>query len=262
MFAQLLGSWAKVRCAQQAAMHDFDHFPSPWASAGSPMLTRPLVEALAILAQAHRYAEDVGSDVWDFAVEVSELCKTGASLSDLRWLLYRGFAGHQVEVAAPAQSRRLFTPTACGAFTPNSCFVITELGRFVVAENSTELTALFFAHGPSPLSILLAAADSPGNRRTRRDGPHFDEARCELCFNGRLVKRFRRSAPSQKTILASFEEASWPVRIDDPLSPQEGLYAKRRLSDAIKGLNRRHVEPAIHFFGDGTGEGIVWEPVG
>ena len=34
---------------------------------------------------------------------------------------------------------------------------------------------------------------------------------------------------------------------------------KRRLSDTIKCLNRKQANSLIHFRGDGTGEGIVWE---
>ena len=60
-------------------------------------------------------------------------------------------------------------------------------------------------------------------------------------------------------ILSCFQESGWPVRIDDPLPPQAEQDSKRRLSDTIKCLNRKQVAPLMHFRGDGTGEGVIWE---
>ena len=37
---------------------------------------------------------------------------------------------------------------------------------------------------------------------------------------------------------------------------------KRRLNDTIKCLNRGQVYRLLHFRGDGTGEGVLWEVVG
>ena len=62
-------------------------------------------------------------------------------------------------------------------------------------------------------------------------------------------------------ILAAFEEEGWPSRIDDPLPPQPEQDSKRRLSDTIKCLNRKQASPLIHFRGDGTGEGVVWDTI-
>jgi hypothetical protein len=62
-------------------------------------------------------------------------------------------------------------------------------------------------------------------------------------------------------VLCAFEEEGWPARIDDPLPPQQDQDSKRRLSDTIKCLNRKQSHHLIHFRGDGTGEGVVWERV-
>ena len=82
-----------------------------------------------------------------------------------------------------------------------------------------------------------------------------------LGINGTTVKRFRWTAANQETILAAFEEEGWPHRIDDPLPPQPDQDSKRRLSDTIKCLNRKQINQLIHFHGDGTGEGVIWELV-
>ena len=59
--------------------------------------------------------------------------------------------------------------------------------------------------------------------------------------------------------MSAFEEEGWPPRIDDPLSPHPDQDTKRRLSDTIKCLNRKQSNRIIHFRGDGTGEGVIWE---
>jgi hypothetical protein len=81
----------------------------------------------------------------------------------------------------------------------------------------------------------------------------------KLLLNGRLVKRFKWPAINQEAVLNAFQEEGWPSRIDDPLPPQPDQDSKRRLSDTIKCLNRKQTNPLIHFRGDGTGEGVVWE---
>ena len=80
-------------------------------------------------------------------------------------------------------------------------------------------------------------------------------------MNGELVKRFKWPAANQEAVLSAFQEEGWPVRIDDPLPPQPEQDSKRRLGDTIKCLNRKQKSQLIHFRGDGTGQGVVWELV-
>ncbi len=80
-----------------------------------------------------------------------------------------------------------------------------------------------------------------------------------LFFAGKVVKQFRRRAINQELVLAAFEEECWPLRIFDPLTPQPCQDMKRRLNDTIKCLNRGQESPLLHFRGDGTGEGVLWE---
>lgn len=91
--------------------------------------------------------------------------------------------------------------------------------------------------------------------------PRWDDQRHELWLGSVLVKRFKWKATNQESVLAAFQEESWPSRIDDPLSPVADTDPKRRLSDAIKCLNRKQANPLIRFSGDGTGEGVLWDIV-
>jgi hypothetical protein len=73
------------------------------------------------------------------------------------------------------------------------------------------------------------------------------------------VKRFRVPALNQELILAAFEEEGWPPHLDDPLPQEANTDPKQRLQDTIKRLNRHQVNRLIHFRGDGSGTGILWE---
>ena len=92
--------------------------------------------------------------------------------------------------------------------------------------------------------------------------PFWDSPCRVLSFKGRTVKQLKCRAVNQGKILSAFQEENWPRRILDPLSPQPCQDIKRRLNDTIKCLNRGHQHRLLHFRGDGTGEGIIWEYVG
>jgi hypothetical protein len=94
--------------------------------------------------------------------------------------------------------------------------------------------------------------------RKRATNPHWDVARRELRMGARTVKRFRRPAPLQEAILATFEEEGWPPRIDDPL-PENGRNQKQRLREIIANLKPGKRWRLIRFYADGQGLGICWE---
>jgi hypothetical protein len=59
--------------------------------------------------------------------------------------------------------------------------------------------------------------------------PRWDGDRRQLRFGADLCKEYKRPAPRQEVVLASFEELGWPRRIDDPLP-------KGALEDTVKNL--------------------------
>lgn len=89
--------------------------------------------------------------------------------------------------------------------------------------------------------------------------PHWDPELRKLYLGNHLVKRFKWPAMNQEAVLCAFQEEGWPERIDDPLPPQPEQDPKRRLADTIKCLNRKQATRLLHFRGDGTGEGVIWE---
>jgi hypothetical protein len=57
-------------------------------------------------------------------------------------------------------------------------------------------------------------------------------------------------------IIDAFQELDWPERIDDPLPNGQN---SQRLNETIHSLNERL--RFIRFRADGTGCGILWEPL-
>jgi hypothetical protein len=172
----------------------------------------------------------VRRDPWDFAVERLLLQQTGATLEDLLWLIRPGYAHHAEEKTTPKDKGRVFGPR-------DSVDIITEAGVTAVRLLSPETTS------------------------AGRELPFYQPGRGELWICGLLVKRFRQPAPDQRAILSAFQDQHWHFHIANPLSLnyfREDL--KDRLNHAIYRLNRHQVNQLIRLRGDGTGEGVIWEP--
>jgi hypothetical protein len=89
--------------------------------------------------------------------------------------------------------------------------------------------------------------------------PHWNAARRELRFHGKVVKRFCVPAINQVRVLSCFQELDWIESIDDPLPPVGDTDPKQRLRATIKSLNSGHKVRLIRFHLNGTGTQIYWE---
>lgn len=195
------------------------------------------------LRRAWEFSKDCQRSMWDFAVEIGNFNQEGVSHETLRWLIGKGLIEHGIESREQNGHVRQFDSRGGFTFDDRSCFVITDTGL-----NTSR-------SGPTPVPTWSAAPPSPPTRQV----PRWDDQRHELWFGHHLVKRFKWRASNQETVLAAFEEEGWPARIDDPLPPNAETDPKRRLSDAIKCLNRKQANSLIRFSGDGTGEGVLWD---
>lgn len=198
------------------------------------------------LLEALRYANDTNSNEWDFAVSIERLFSLGASESDLRWLVLKGLVQHGKEVTIEGDNGREFRQTGNLTFSSRTCFVLNNRG--VIAAKQCNEERLRPARETESMAGLTGV-------------PHWNGALRELLLNGRLVKSFKWPAMNQETVLCAFQEEGWPRRIDDPLPPHPEQDSKRRLADTIKCLNRKQHVTLLHFRGDGTGEGVIWEHV-
>jgi hypothetical protein len=116
--------------------------------------------------------------------------------------------------------------------------------------------------------VLLTRSGAEGNPRVRSDEPEAgpllvreaaepkpkfltgDKIR-ELWFADRVLKSYNRAAPNQERVLACFEEAGWPERVEAP-------FKGNKLSCTIKDLNDAlGMGSSIGFRLDGAG-GVCW----
>ena len=213
-----------------------------------------LVSALEALLQARHYASETKSDVWNFAISFDGLLRLGPTETDLRWLVHRGIISHGRAVTNDDRTTREFCSTKALTFYNETCFVLTDAGVSVAYE---------FLNCPLIGHRLLKPPKLKSTKiMVSHDVcvvPDWDASGRKLFVGGQLVKRYKWPAVNQETVLNVFQEEGWPERIDDPLAPHPQQDPKRRLADTIKCLNRRQATPLVHFRGDGTGQGIIWE---
>lgn len=214
----------------------------------SAQMAARLVVGLERLLRAYDYAEDLGCDVWDFAVEIQDLRSADMSSADFRWLIRKGYVEHARDVTLPGEEVRSFRGVQGDTFTKKSCFALTKRGAVFVRQLLSTARAVRRDENLSDEAL----------QTVRSIVPQWDRDLQELRFGGRVVKQFKVPAPNQEMILAAFEEEGWPPRIDDPLPPQADQDPKRRLHDTINSLNRNHKVEAIRFLGDGSGLGVRW----
>jgi hypothetical protein len=212
-----------------------------------------LFDALGLLLQAYDYAIELEQDTWELAVELDVLRGAKLTNSDLRWLVAKGYIEHAIETTCAEDRARHFRRTAVLTLNEGVCFVLTRNGAAVAREIFSSEAAVPVAE-PRVGICQIVATDEVGGR------PKWDHQRRQLRLGTELVKEFKLPSPNQETVLAAFEEEGWPPRIDDPLPPVAHLDSRRRLHDTIKALNRKQKRYLVRFRGDGSGEGIRWEP--
>jgi hypothetical protein len=62
---------------------------------------------LQLPLQARDYSLELGTDLWDFAVELAGLRDLGLSNIDIRWLLYNNYVVQARETTNPKDDRRM-----------------------------------------------------------------------------------------------------------------------------------------------------------
>lgn len=203
----------------------------------------------SLLVEAWRYAEVLGSDPWEFAVELPALLAAGATINQLRAIACGGLVNYRRDITHNTAESRQFESLKNLAFPPGTCFVLR-----VAPPDST---------GGSP--SVTAQRGLTGNTQSRNQAslkvtqrPHWDPASRTLYVGARIVKRFRVPAVLQERILNAFQEEGWPTHVYDPLSPNGDKCTKRRLHDTIKALNRHHRCRLLRFIGNGNGEAVGW----
>ncbi|MFO1040748.1 MAG: hypothetical protein U0941_03130 [Planctomycetaceae bacterium] len=209
---------------------------------------------LAALLRAHDCAQDAEASTWDFALHVSELFQNGMSMSDIRWLIAKGFTEHGQETSVYGKPHRTFRQTDGFVIDIATCFVLTPAGVNLAQTVSMQSRA---ALQSSPLTTSLSATTNLSTISSHT--PYWDSGRRELSVAGTMIKRFRVPAQNQELILSAFQEEGWPHHIYDPLPTNRKINTHVRLHDAINRLNGCQKLPLVRFHGNGSGNGISWE---
>jgi hypothetical protein len=126
-----------------------------------PLINDNLRAGLALLWQAYRYAQDVGADLWDFALESDKLYEAELTVSDLRWLVAKGFAEHGQETSFYGDPHRSFRPSTGLNLVPTTCFVLTPKGAEFAVSTLKEPAAA--RYGSASLSTLANVATDHGS---------------------------------------------------------------------------------------------------
>ncbi len=214
------------------------------ASNGLP-ISAGIRAALALLKRARDCADDAHADPWDFGLEIGQLYAAGLTITDLRWMVAKGFVEHADETSAHGDVHRSFTPSRGLTFVPTTCIILTHEGcTLAVSENAARRDHLAGANGKSNPEA------SPR--------PYWDAARRELSFGDTMVKRFHVPAKNQELILAAFQKNDWPRSIEDPLADEFGIDPKIRLNDVVYRLNHKQRARLIRFHVNGLGNGVSW----
>lgn len=222
-----------------------------------------LTDGIVVLWRAYNYAQDAGADRWEFAIEIQQFYDLGLTNNELRWLVAKGIAEHGQETSTCGDAHRSFEPTDGLMFSETSALALTESGAafashiYAASLEAGETTTSDKARRAVESSDDPAAGNGDGQPKAELK-PIWDADRRQLCVGEEIVKWFRVPAPSQETVLAAFEEESWPAHIDDPLPCVPEGVPKQRLNSAIKRLNDCQTNRLIHFHGDGNGEGVGW----
>ena len=229
-------------------------------------------DGLKTLLKAQLFAQDVGRDAWQFSIEISTLRSLGIADAELRWLLCKQFIQHRDEITESLEQQRRFMYLGQLNLTERTCFIILQSGADYLRNLSSCTTDIDLKLMGSIAPVQVRECADLDNLMSQRMQvyvtssqslflPEWDGIRHELRYLGEVVKRFKHRSPNQESVLAAFQEESWPFKIDDPLSPAGEGDPKRRLNDTIKGLNNHQCIQTLRFHGDGTGEGIIWESI-
>lgn len=222
---------------------------------------------LTLLLRAFGYAKDFKSCPWQIAVPISDLYDSGLTRTDLHWLLVCRYVEHAHEITDNRADHRRFEHAGRAVIHEDSCFVLTPQGADFAARLlrlpliGDKAAAEAVAPQPVAPSDTLPSGETNHSSPLAIAQPTWSAHCRELCLGKVLVKRFRVPADNQEIILSTFQEEGWPQLIDDPLPPTPEIAPKRRLHDTIAGLNRNQVNRLVRFFGNGTSDGVRWEPI-
>jgi hypothetical protein len=201
--------------------------------------------ALARLKRALDCAQDAQANPWDFGLEIGQLYSAGLTITDLRWMVVKGFVEHADETSVHGDDHRSFRAVCGLTFLSTTCVLLTKEGAALAAsEKAAPPCEVPGANGKLHPQASLK--------------PRWDAARRELSLGEQTVKQFHVPARNQELILSAFQKDNWPSSIDDPLTRKFDIDPKIRLNDVVYRLNHKQLACLMRFHVNGHGTGVYW----
>jgi hypothetical protein len=204
-------------------------------------IPRYISVALALLLRTYEYAEESGSDLWDFATEIGELRAAGLPTDDLRWLVAKGYAKHGEDISVYGAAHRKFRRSRGMIFRDTTAFALTRAGAAMVSmflEDCPDLRGHQVEHSRENETVRLATvAKGPlllegdngktflpyGRHLPVGVKPVWDSRRRELCVGEILVKQFRVPAKNQSWSCRPSKRRTGPTSLMTRYPCRQGL---------------------------------------
>jgi hypothetical protein len=202
----------------------------------STLPEEPSVRAVLALLHGHyRCAQILGRLPRTSAAEVTAMASAQLTDAQLRVLIDTGLVERVVEKPRDAAGSRYSSVVSPARGEPIDRLALTPRGA----------------------SVVVRLEEREGSATPR---PCWVSRDRKLWLGNKLVKRFRRRAENQQSVLASFERRGWPEYIKDPLPPDQEVDPGERLRETVRSLNTLQVHPLILFSVTADRREIRWEP--
>ena len=147
--------------------------------------------ALTELVEARLLADDVGKDVWQYAIPLARVEKLDIRERHLRWLIDKSYALHALDTTRKGDRERKFAPLPDDHLPSGACLVITDRGLALAAKS---------------FQAQARALDEPIQL------PHWDADRRKLNYGRAVVIEIPRAAPNLDACWRSLKGATGQVR--------------------------------------------------
>jgi len=128
---------------------------------------------------------------------------------------------------------------------------LISIGLLEMHEGRLRLTP----QGAEVEAVLHAVEQANGKESL----PDWNAGQRVLTWCGKAIKKLKRYAPTQDSVLKAFQTCGWQRRIKDPLQKDGKSPDKERRYETAKRLNKKLAEGTICFHA--TSDGFLWEPV-
>jgi hypothetical protein len=99
-----------------------------------------------------------------------------------------------------------------------------------------------------------------GTAGSRSVVPYWEPETRRLWVGDCLLHHYKRPAPNQELLLTTFQEENWLLEwTDDPIPPASNVDSRKRLANAVHGLNHCQCPRMLYFSLLNDGTAVAWK---